>query len=91
MGWEGPFYVSLGAVFLLAAWQKYADGKRDEFWGALLVGTGYLLVGVGYRTEVTPLLLGTVAVLLALASYFSLKVHLKNSNPKWWRWYERQS
>ncbi len=47
MGWEGPFYVSLGAVFLLAAWQKYADGKRDEFWGALLVGTGYLLVGVG--------------------------------------------
>lgn len=91
MGWEGPVYAFFGVAFCLLAWQKYADGKRDECWLALLSGTAFLLVGVGYVTEFTSGLVAVVVVLLVPASYFSLKVHLKNSNPKWWRWYERQS
>ncbi|UPW00664.1 hypothetical protein M0R88_00840 [Halorussus gelatinilyticus] len=91
MEWEGPVYAFFGVALQLLAWQKYADGRPDECLLALLAGTVFLLVGVGYLTEFTSFVVAAAVVLLVPASYFSLKVHLKNSNPKWWRWYERQS
>ena len=88
LGWMGPIWILFGIVLYLVAWQKYTDGKRDEMLLGLLSGTGFLLLGTGVLVGFNAFLVFSVALLIVLGTYFSLRVQLKKSSPNWWKWYK---
>ena len=90
LGWMGPVWILFGVVLYLGAWQKYANGNRDEMLLGLLCGTGFLLLGTGVLVGFNAFLVFSIVFLIFLGTYFSLKVQLKKSSPNWWKWYKDQ-
>ena len=86
----GVFGLLFGVSLYLSAWQRYADGKRDEMWLALIGGTGFLLVAIIDFAGGTSLLVFSLASLIVIGMYFHWKVRLKKSSPNWWKWYRDQ-